>query len=310
VYPSVASFFTHEATFGGCELAAFPTDRFNHLFNGGFASTTHWTARAIDERGHDVSGSVTVEKEFVDARDGTTSLRITAPDKVAINYQQFVTLPRQPEAYQVTGAVLVKTTLRDRVRLYLNEPSRQELFTYSDYHLGDSQWHLLTATLALPASVLDAPVFQFDVQISSGDPLEVMLDAAVMYDTPLREMDGHFQMARDENHDISQVASAAESTPKRVEPYQCHAAWNKGYTRNSDVRPAYYVMFRSMYTGFTLCREKDCLDRLEGYLSTRYQKVFKNELVTIFSLQEATPASAKSSRITHKDPGGPLTPSL
>ena len=175
VYPSIASFFTREATFGGCELAAFPTERFNHLFNGGFEdfnfqgnSPLHWTVAASDIEGNEVSPSeIFITKESADVPQGTTSVRMIVPENVTVDYQQWATLPRQPETYEVTGAMLVKTAVRDRTRVYLREAG-QRLLTFSDYHPGDGMWHLLTVKSIFPSNVISARSVEFGLNVASG----------------------------------------------------------------------------------------------------------------------------------------------
>ena len=307
VYPSIVSFFTHEATFGGCELAAFPTERFNHLLNGGFeefnwqgTSPLHWTVAGSGTKGRETSPSaIVITKESTDAPQGTASARMVVPEDVSVDYQQRVTLPRQPEVYELTGAMLVKTSVPGKSRIYLRDTSHAALSSFSDYHPGDGMWHLLTVKSVFPANVIMARSIQFGLRLEGGQ--QVDLDAAVLYDTPLRKGDAKPAIAYDEKPYILQVVSAGDSVPKRLDPYACHTAWIKEYTHSTDLRPAYYALFRSLYTGFTLCRENECLDRLENYVASRYRKVFKNDLVTIFSLEEAGSTPAHSSRVRNND---------
>ena len=315
VYPSIVSFFTHEATFGGCELAAFPTERFNHLLNGGFeefnwhgTSPLHWTAAVSDTRSGETSASeITITKQLTDAPQGKAFARMVIPESLSVDYQQWVTIPRQPEVNELTGAILIKTSVPDRSRIYLRDALNGAFLSFSDYHPGDGIWHQLTVKSVFPANVIRARSIQFGLQVEGGQ--QVDLDAAVLYDTPLREADPKPEIARDEQPYILQAISAADSIPKRVDPYGCHTAWNKGYKGSNDIRPAYYAMFRSLYTGFTLCREKECLDRMEEYVASRYKKVFKDDLVTIFSLEGAPPTSAHSSRLGNNDSEGRPQPS-
>lgn len=70
-----------------------------------------------------------------------------------------------------------------------------------------------------------------------------------------------------------------------VDPSKCHAAFIKGYGRGVRVDPTHAVLFRGLFTGFTLCLE-DCLEKLEGRLDRLHDKVFETKLFTIYALKE------------------------
>ena len=90
------------------------------------------------------------------------------------------------------------------------------------------------------------------------------------------------------------VHSSREVRPSGVDPSKCHAIWIRGYPQSTNIVPTYYVLFRALFTGFTMCREKPCLDQLEDYLRSRYPIVFQNGLGTIFLLK--APTSAREDR--------------
>jgi hypothetical protein len=71
----------------------------------------------------------------------------------------------------------------------------------------------------------------------------------------------------------------------RVDPSECHAPFIRGFGRGVRVNPTHAVLFRSLFTGFTLCLA-DCLEKLEDRLDHRHDKVFEAKTFTIYALQE------------------------
>jgi hypothetical protein len=78
---------------------------------------------------------------------------------------------------------------------------------------------------------------------------------------------------------------AAFRSDGSVDPSECHAAFIKGYGRGVRVNPTHAILFRGLFTGFTLCLE-DCLGKLEVRLAQRHDKVFEAKLFTIYALKE------------------------
>ena len=70
-----------------------------------------------------------------------------------------------------------------------------------------------------------------------------------------------------------------------VDPSACHASFIKGYGRGVKVNPTHAILFRSHFTGFTLCLE-DCLEKLEARLAQHHAKVFEAKSFTIYTLKE------------------------
>lgn len=67
---------------------------------------------------------------------------------------------------------------------------------------------------------------------------------------------------------------------------QCFAAFIRGYPHKTRVQPKYYVLFRALFTGFTVCREQACLDDLRDLLTDRYWIVMDTKLFTVFDLEK------------------------
>lgn len=70
-----------------------------------------------------------------------------------------------------------------------------------------------------------------------------------------------------------------------VDPSKCHAAFIKGYGRGANVVPSHYILFRSLFTGFTLCLQ-ECLDDLYERVASQYRIVFETKEFTIFALRD------------------------
>jgi hypothetical protein len=70
-----------------------------------------------------------------------------------------------------------------------------------------------------------------------------------------------------------------------VDASKCHAAFIKGYGRGVRADPSHAVLFRGLFTGFTLCLD-DCLEELEVRLDQHHDKVFETKLFTIYALKE------------------------
>ena len=69
-----------------------------------------------------------------------------------------------------------------------------------------------------------------------------------------------------------------------VDPNRCHTGFFKGFGRTTDVVPTHYVLFRALFTGFTMCLD-DCLDELHAFVAARHDVVIKNDRFTIFRLR-------------------------
>ena len=78
---------------------------------------------------------------------------------------------------------------------------------------------------------------------------------------------------------------AAFRSDGSVDPLECHAAFIKGHGRGVRVNPTHAILFRGLFTGFTLCLE-DCLEKLEVRLAQHHAKVFETKLFTIYALKE------------------------
>jgi hypothetical protein len=72
-------------------------------------------------------------------------------------------------------------------------------------------------------------------------------------------------------------------------PAECHAVFVRGYGRTTHVEPTHYVLFRELFTGFTLCLH-ECLDELYRHVARRHPIVYENALFTIFELRPTPPA--------------------
>jgi hypothetical protein len=78
---------------------------------------------------------------------------------------------------------------------------------------------------------------------------------------------------------------AAFGADGSVDPSRCHAAFIKGYGRGVRANPTHAILFRGLFTGFTLCLA-DCLETLEARLDNHHDKVFETKLFTIYALKE------------------------
>ena len=78
---------------------------------------------------------------------------------------------------------------------------------------------------------------------------------------------------------------AAFRSDGSVEPSECHAPFIRGFGRGVRLKPTHAVLFRSLFTGFTLCLE-ECLEKLENRLDQRHDKVFETKTFTIYALKE------------------------
>jgi hypothetical protein len=78
---------------------------------------------------------------------------------------------------------------------------------------------------------------------------------------------------------------AAFGSDGSVDPSRCHAAFIKGYGRGVRANPTHAILFRGLFTGFTLCLA-DCLETLEARLDNHHDKVFETKLFTIYALKE------------------------
>jgi len=78
---------------------------------------------------------------------------------------------------------------------------------------------------------------------------------------------------------------AAFRSDGSVDPSECHAAFIKGYGRGLRVNPTHAILFRGLFTGFTLCLA-DCLEKLEVRLAQHHDKVVETKLFTIYALKE------------------------
>ena len=78
---------------------------------------------------------------------------------------------------------------------------------------------------------------------------------------------------------------AAFRSDGSVDPLECHAAFIKGHGRGVRVNPTHAILFRGLFTGFTLCLA-DCLEKLEVRLAQHHAKVFETKLFTIYALKE------------------------
>jgi hypothetical protein len=124
------------------------------------------------------------------------------------------------------------------------------------------------------------------IEVEEGDATAVNVDAATVLTERLRVASadvGHATAGS--SLQLSPMASPHQAGPSGVDPSRCHAAWIRGYPQSVNITPTHYVLFRSLVTGFTMCREEECLDQLEDYLRSRYAIVFRNKLGTVFRLE-------------------------
>lgn len=68
-----------------------------------------------------------------------------------------------------------------------------------------------------------------------------------------------------------------------VDPNRCHMGAFRGFGRIESVVPTHYVLFRALFTGFTLCHGA-CLDELEAFVAERHRVVRSNERFVVFEL--------------------------
>ena len=78
---------------------------------------------------------------------------------------------------------------------------------------------------------------------------------------------------------------AAFQSDGSVDPSGCHATFIKGYGRGVTVNPTHAILFRELFTGFSLCLA-DCLEELEARLARHHAKVFEAKSFTIYALRE------------------------
>ena len=86
--------------------------------------------------------------------------------------------------------------------------------------------------------------------------------------------------------DSASVGTRHNARPETVDPSKCHTVWIRGDSATTMPKPSHYILFRRLFPGITLCREPECLGRLEEYIASRYPRTFTNELCTVFSLDE------------------------
>jgi hypothetical protein len=283
VYPSVVGFFSHEATLGGCEIDAFPSEGpLNHVRNNDFAKWDPNTALPV---GWYVSGAgvrVEPDRNSRPRGSGNISARLVVGTDQVAQLGQWLLLPRRPEPYRLVATMWVKADTPRRVRLYVGKASPK----FSRFHPGDGTWQLLVAEINMSSSLLVAPTIQVGVQIEAGDPAVANLDEATLLEgvrTATSAVSGPAEQAWANAGSVESPSSLVR--PRAVDPSRCHAVWIRGYPSSTAVVPTHYVLFRSFFTGFTLCRETECLDRLEGYLGSRYPITFQNSLATVFRLE-------------------------
>jgi hypothetical protein len=69
-----------------------------------------------------------------------------------------------------------------------------------------------------------------------------------------------------------------------VDPNRCHTGFFKGFGRTTEIVPTHYVLFRALFTGFTMCLG-ECLEDLHNFVAARHEVVVENERFTIFRLR-------------------------
>jgi hypothetical protein len=287
IFPTVVSFFTREATYGGCESTAFPSrGPVNQLVNGDLQT---WGDGDTGPLGWGIVGKgLTVHQDLRNGHAGSGVLSI--PSDTAGQFRQRVSLPRQPEQYRVVATAWVKTAAPRRVRLFLKGAEGRRRSKFSVYHSGDGGWELLSIEAMSPVNIIGPPVYDVGIQVETGVAMSVAVSSAGFYasswnDAPGPEWAAHVVRSH------RAVDSAGEGPrfdvrPEGVDPSKCHAVWIRGVDTAAVPRPTHYVLFRQLFTGFTLCREPQCLDRLEQYVASRYPRIFTSELCTVFALDE------------------------
>jgi hypothetical protein len=279
IFPTVVGFFTREATFGGCEEAAFPSSRrMNRVTN---ADLEMWSddARPADwALGGD---GMTARPDAADRRNGERSALLTITGGAPGQFRQRVSLPRQAERYRIVATFWVKATAPQRVRLYVMGPEPE----FSAFHSGGGTWEMMSVEATFPTSVIRPPNLEVGIQMEPGVPISVNADSASLNVLPLGELDGMDRSAR--NSAMSgkgRRSMEANAHSDDVDASKCHAVWIRGYGSETTPRPTHYVLFRNLFTGFTLCREPECLDRMENHLSARFPKILTSRLCTVFAL--------------------------
>jgi hypothetical protein len=290
VYPSVVGFFSREATMGGCEIEAFsPDGRVNPVRNDDFERWDQGTQLPLPW--HPTGSDIRVEPDRRELYRGKASARLTVGRDRRGQLDQRIVLPRQPEAYRLAVEVWVKTSLPSRVRAFVGDKPQK----FGSYHPGDGTWRLLAAETAMPASVIMAPRVRLGIQVEAGDATAVNVDAATLLTESLRVASANAGNANaGPSLQPSPMASPHAAGSSGVDPSRCHAVWIRGYPQSAAIAPTHYVLFRSLFTGFTMCREEECLDQLDDYLRARYPIVFQNSLGTVFRLK--APATAREER--------------
>ena len=289
VYPSVVGFFSREATLGGCEIETFPRDgRLNYVRNDDFERWDQSTQLPLSWR---ASGAdIRVEPERREPYRGQASARLLVGSHALGEFDQLVVLPRQPEAYRLAVGVWVKSSAPRRVRAFVDGRSEE----FGSYHPGDGTWQMLVAEATMPVSVIVAPEVRLGIQIEPGAATVVHVDAATLLTDSVSAPPA---VAR--NTIAGPQAGPSVHPPpgaRAIDPSKCHAIWIRGYPQSTNIVPTHYVLFRSLFTGFTMCREKACLDQLEDYLQSRYPVVAENGLGTVFLLKAPMSISAHEDR--------------
>jgi hypothetical protein len=285
IFPSVVSFFTRETALGGCELEAFlGSGPLNQLVNGALEAWTDVDARPD---GWSLLGDgLMLQREATDARKSTASWRLRTPQGKAALFSQQITLPLQPERYRIVATFWVKTTSSRRVRAFLRGTGA----TFGAFHPGHGRWERLSIEGTFPANIVTAPVFEAGVRVEPGATATVNIHSASLYVFSLNatQYGNPIQLVAGppSGSDGLVPGRLQDARPERADPSKCHAVWIR--TRGDDgiPRPSHYVLFRGLFTGFTLCREAACLDRMENYIASRFPRVFSNELCTVFALDE------------------------
>ena len=289
VYPTLVSFFTREATFGGCESAAFPSQEpVNQLVNDDLANWSAGVAGPVD-RGV-VGKGLTFEPDLQDGRTRKGSGVLRIPNRTAGQFRLRVRLPRQQEPFRAVAIFWVKTSLPRRVRLFLEEPEARQKPKFSAFHSGDGQWELLSVDAPSPAKTIEPPVFDVGIQVEAGVPMSAELGSAGFYSSAsdgVHDAEWAEQIVRTHRAaDSASVGARHSARPETVDPSKCHTVWIRGDSATPMPKPSHYILFRRLFPGITLCREPECLDRLEEYIASRYPRTFINELCTVFSLDE------------------------
>jgi hypothetical protein len=291
VFPTVVSFFTREAALGGCETAAFPGRGLANLLVNGDMQT--WSGAGGGPVGWGVVGDgLTVRQDLRNGHAGRASGVLGISGETAGQFRQRVSLPRQPEQYFVVATFWVKTTSPRRVRLFLKGREMKQRTKFSAFHSGDGRWELLSVEASYPAYIIGPPVFDVGIQVEPGVAMIAAVSSAGFYasssDDGAHGSEWAAQILRTHRAaDSAAGETPPEPRPDGVDPSKCHAVWIRGVSAATIPKPTHYVLFRQLFTGFTLCREPQCLDRLEQYVASRYPKIFTNELCTVFRLDES-----------------------